>query len=368
MSSKSTKKEATSPSPAKGSLGQPRHPAVFITGAGGEVGHGLISTLHANGRNDIVATDLREFDQGTREMCNETYLADVCDRDAMERLLSMYQVTEIYHLAAVLSSRAEFAPEVGHQVNVGGTINMLQIAADQGRMYGSPVKVIFPSSIAAYGFSNIRQKMEAGSVGEHEFLKPRTMYGCNKLYCENLGRYYACSYRQLAADSLPNEDGNRGLVDFRCIRYPGLISADTIPTGGTSDFVPEMLHAAARGERYTCFVREDTRIPFMTMPEAIEATLKLASADVKDLSQIVYNISSFSPSAGEVAELVQQYFPNASITFEPDQRRQAMVDSWPEAVDCAAANKDWGFKSRWSLQSAFDEYLVPSILNRYEKS
>jgi nucleoside-diphosphate-sugar epimerase len=368
MSSKSTKEEAMKSSMAHGSLGHPRHPAVFITGAGGEVGHGLISALHSDGREDIVATDLRELDQTTREMCGGTYLADVCDRDAMERLLSMYQVTEIFHLAAVLSSRAEFAPEVGHQVNVGGTINILQIAADQGRMYGKPVKVIFPSSIATYGFSTMRQKMEAGAVGEHEFLKPRTMYGCNKLYCENLGRYYACSYRQLAADSTPNEDGNRGFVDFRCIRYPGLISADTIPTGGTSDFVPEMIHAAARGEPYTCFVREDTRIPFMTMPEAIEATLQLAAAERKDLSQIVYNISSFNPSAGEVADLVKQYFPTSTITFKPDQRRQAMVDSWPEAVDCTAATKDWGFRSRWSLQSAFEDYLVPSIIKSYEKN
>ena len=351
-----------------GSLGHPRHPAIFITGAGGEVGHGLISSLSAGGHTDIVATDLRELHEDTRSLCAGTYKVDVCDRGALDRLLAMYQVTEIYHLAAVLSSRAEYAPEVGHQVNVGGTINILQIAAEMGRMYGDPVKVIFPSSIATYGFSSIRQKLEAGAVGEHEFLKPRTMYGCNKLYCENLGRYYACSYRQLAADSLPSDDGNRGVVDFRCIRYPGLISTETVPTGGTSDFVPEMLHAAARGEAYTCFVREDTRIPFMTMPEAIETTLKLAEADRKDLTQIVYNIASFNPSAGEVADLVQQYFPDSSITFKPDQRRQAMVDSWPEAVDCTAAINDWGFTSRWSLQSAFDEYLVPNIQKQYESN
>ena len=192
------------------------------------------------------------------------------------------------------------------------------------------------------------------------------MYGCNKLYCEHLGRYYAHSYRQLATDSVAGKDKNRGVVDFRCVRYPGLISAETIPTGGTSDFVPEMLHAAARGEEYKCFVREDTRIPFMTMPEAIDATLQLAAAPRNELTQIVYNIASFSPSAGDVAELVKVYFPNAAITFEPDERRQAIVDSWPEALDCSAAETDWGFKPTYNLEQAFDDYLVPRIIKQYE--
>jgi nucleoside-diphosphate-sugar epimerase len=347
-------------------LGERRQPAVFITGAGGEVGHGLITALSGESSPDIVATDLRDLEQGLRELCAATYLADVCDRDALDRLLAMYQVKEIYHLAAVLSTRAELAPEVAHQVNVNGTVNILQIAAEQGRMYGEPVKVVFPSSIAAYGFGSLQEKTAVGAVTEYEHCKPSTMYGCNKLYCEHLGRYYAHSYRQLAKDSVQGDDKNRGVVDFRCVRYPGLISAETVPTGGTSDFVPEMLHAAARGDAYTCFVREDSRIPFMTMPEAIDATLQLAAAPRKELTQIVYNIASFNPSAGEVAELVKQYFPDASITFEPDERRQAIVDSWPEDLDCSAAHNDWGFTPKYIVEQAFDEYLVPRITKQYE--
>jgi len=349
-------------------LGERRKPAVFITGAGGEVGHGLISSLSGGEKLDIVATDLRDVEQALRDQCSETYLADVCDRDALDRLLAMYQVKEIYHLAAVLSTRAELAPEVAHQVNVNGTVNILQIAAEQGRMYGEPVKVVFPSSIAVYGFGSLAQKIEVGAVSEYEHCKPSTMYGCNKLYCEHLGRYYAHSYRQLAQDSVQGEDKNRGVVDFRCVRYPGLISAETVPTGGTSDFVPEMLHASARGEAYNCFVREDSRIPFMTMPEAINATLQLAAAPRKELTQIVYNIARFSPSAGDVAEVVKQYFPEAIITFEPDQRRQAIVDSWPEALDCSAAKDDWGFASTYTLEQAFEEYLVPRIKKQYESA
>ena len=347
-------------------LGERRQPAVFITGAGGEVGHGLISSFSDEGRPDIVATDLRELERDMREKCAATYLADVCDRDALDRILSMYQVKEMYHLAAVLSTRAEFAPEIAHQVNVNGTINILQIAAEQGRMYGEPVKVVFPSSIAAYGFGSLKQEREVGAVSEYEYCKPSTMYGCNKLYCEHLGRYYAHSYRQLATDSVQGKDKNRGVVDFRCVRYPGLISAETIPTGGTSDFVPEMIHAAARGEQYKCFVREDTRIPFMTMPEAIGATLQLAAASRHDLTQIVYNIASFSPSAGEVADLVKTYFPGADITFDPDERRQAIVDSWPEFLDCSVATNDWGFKPTYTLEQAFEDYLVPKITKQYE--
>ena len=202
----------------QGALGERRQPAVFITGAGGEVGHGLISSFSDEGRPDIVATDLRELDHKSREKCAATYLADVCDRDALDRILSMYQVKEMFHLAAVLSTRAEFAPEIAHQVNVNGTVNILQIAAEQGRMYGEPVKVVFPSSIAAYGFGSLSQKKEVGAVSEYVHCKPSTMYGCNKLYCEHLGRYYAHSYRQLATDSVQGKDKNRGVVDFRCVR------------------------------------------------------------------------------------------------------------------------------------------------------
>jgi nucleoside-diphosphate-sugar epimerase len=186
------------------------------------------------------------------------------------------------------------------------------------------------------------------------------MYGCNKLYCEHLGRYYSTHYRQLAADA------QRRGVDFRSIRFPGLISAETLPSGGTSDYAPEMLHAAAQGKRYDCFVREDARIPFMAMPDAIEALLKLETAPREKLSQSVYNIASFNPSAVEVRDLVMNEFPDASIQFDIDQKRQAIVDSWPEHVDDSAARNDWGFSPALDLDGAFGEYLVPGIRNRYK--
>jgi nucleoside-diphosphate-sugar epimerase len=185
------------------------------------------------------------------------------------------------------------------------------------------------------------------------------MYGCNKLYCENLGRYYANYYRWLAQDRVP------GAVDFRCIRFPGLISAETTPSGGTSDYAPEMLHAAAAGRPYACFVRPDTRIPFMTMPDAVEALRRLSAAEPDQLTRCVYNVASFNPSAGEIADLVHHAFPDARIHFEPDAQRQAIVDSWPAAVDITAARRDWGYEPMHDAESAFTDYLIPRIRARY---
>jgi nucleoside-diphosphate-sugar epimerase len=184
------------------------------------------------------------------------------------------------------------------------------------------------------------------------------MYGCNKLYCEHLGRYFARHYRQLAA-----QDGPSG-VDFRAIRFPGLISAFTLPSGGTSDYAAEMLDAASRGRPYACFVREDTRIPFMAMPDAVEALLALMHAPAESLTSSVYNVSAFSPSAGELARLIHRAFPDTAITFAPDARRQAIVDSWPEDIDDARARRDWGFAPAYDLEGAFNEYLLPNATRR----
>jgi nucleoside-diphosphate-sugar epimerase len=185
------------------------------------------------------------------------------------------------------------------------------------------------------------------------------MYGCNKLYCEHLGRYYAHHYRQLDAEPAT------GQVDFRSLRFPGLISAHTVPSGGTSDYAPEMIHAAAQGQHYDCFVRPDTRIPFMAMPDAVSAILKLMDAPRAALSQSVYNVGAFAPSAADFRDLVETAFPGASIGEAIDAKRQNIVDSWPDDVDCSAARQDWGLDPRFDLSRAFDEYLVPTIKARY---
>jgi nucleoside-diphosphate-sugar epimerase len=198
-------------------------------------------------------------------------------------------------------------------------------------------------------------------VKEDDWTHPTTMYGCNKLYCEHLGHYYARYYKQLAAETAA------GKVDFRCVRFPGLISAVTVPSGGTSDYAPEMIHAAAKGEPYACFVRPDTRIPFMSMPDAVEALLQLAAAPRASLTRTAYNVAAFNPSASEVAQIVSRAFPGSNISWEPDPKRQEIVDSWPAEVDDTAARRDWGFAPRLDFQRAFAEYLIPTIKQRYAR-
>ncbi len=335
-----------------------RKPVVLITGANGEMGHGLIHALHETSGYDLLALDIKDVDDEIGSLCRARIVGDILDQRLLERLVSEFEIHAIFHLAALLSTRAEFTPETAHEVNVRGTLNLLRLAVEQSRWHGARVKFLFPSSIAVYGVPRDLDPDHRVSEGEH--CMPTTMYGCNKLYCEHLGRYYARHYRQLAV----NED-HFG-VDFRSIRFPGLISAFTLPSGGTSDYFPEMVHAAAKGQPYACFVRPDTRIPFMAMPDAIDALLELMQAPQEKLTSHVYNIGSLDLNAGEMAELVRGAFPKAQISFEPDLKRQAIVDSWPRRIDDSAARRDWGFAPEYDLARTFEGYLVPNVRSRYE--
>src|SRR5262249_43572892 len=199
-----------------------------------------------------------------------------------------------------------------HEGNVEGTLRLLEFAQHEGESHGRPVVFVYPSSIAAYGLPDLATKTRVGRVREDEWNVPTTMYGCNKLYCEHLGRYYARHYKQLSAETLS------GRVDFRSVRFPGLISAVTMPAGGPSDYAPEMLHAAAQATPYECFVRPDTRIPFMAMPDGVGALLGLATAPRERLRRVVYNVGGFNPSADELRLRVEAAFPGARITYVPD--------------------------------------------------
>jgi threonine 3-dehydrogenase len=150
------------------------------------------------------------------------------------------------------------------------------------------------------------------------------------------------------------------------VRFPGLISAMTMPSGGTSDYASEMIHAAARGDSYECFVRPETRIPFMVMPDGVEALLRLAGAPKAALSRTAYNVTAFNPSAEEIRDVVRREFPSASITFDVDTKRQGIVDSWPADVDDSAARRDWGFLPAYDFHRGFSEYLIPSIRRHYQ--
>lgn len=330
-----------------------RKPVAFITGAGGEIGHALITRLTDAG-TPVVTLDLHPLDVDLARRVAREFTGSINDSALLERLLAQYEVVCIYHLAALLSTRSEFTPLTAHQVNVDGTLNLLEFAQHEGESHGRPVVFVYPSSIATYGLPSVDVKMRAGRVKEDEFVHPTTMYGCNKAYCEELGRYYARHYKQLSVDTIPR-------VDFRAVRFPGLISATTVPAGGTSDYAPEMIHAAARRQPYECFVRPDTTIPFMAMPDASTALVALAAAPRDRLTRTTYNVGAFSRSAEEIRQTVQAAFPDARISYRIDSKRQGIVDSWPADVDDTAARADWGFVPAYDYDRAFREYLIPTI-------
>ena len=337
-----------------------RKPSVLITGASGEIGHALIARL-ARGEPDrpIVTLDLNPLPPESARLVRQAVSGSILDTALLDGVHAQYEVDRVYHLAALLSTRSEFSPALAHKVNVEGTLNLLEFAQKAGESHGRPVAFFYPSSVAAFGLPSLEVKARAGKVAEDEYNVPTTMYGANKLYCEHLGRYYALHYKQLAADA------RSGRVDFRCVRFPGLISAETVPSGGTSDFAPEMIHAVAGGQPYACFVRPDTRIPFMAMPDAVDAIFRLMAAPRAALSRTVYNIGAFAPSAAEVEAVVRAAFPHADVSTAVDEKRQAIVDSWPADVDDSAARRDWGHAPAHGFASAFGEYLIPSIKTRY---
>lgn len=337
-----------------------RKPVVLITGAGGEIGHGLIEQLVHGGHASVITLDLNPLESGLARLVTREFTGSITDAGLLDRILSEFEIDTVYHLAALLSTRSEFTPVTAHQVNVEGTLNLLEFAQREAESHGRPVLFMYPSSIAAYGLPDLDTKRQAGRVREDDYNTPSTMYGCNKLYCEQIGRYYARFYKQLAAEP------QSGRVDFRAVRFPGLISAVTVPSGGTSDYAPEMIHAAAKGARYGCFVRPDTRIPFMAMPDGVQALLTLAAAPRVSLTRTAYNLAAFNPSAEEIRNEVLRAFPNADIAWTNDAKRQGIVDSWPEDVDDSAARQDWGFAPKYDFAAAFREYLIPTIKARYK--
>jgi threonine 3-dehydrogenase len=335
-----------------------RKKVILITGASGEIGQALVKSLVSQIDMPIITLDIAPLPEDIHSQVIALQ-GDIMDKSLLSRLVSEYEVDTIYHLAALLSTRSEFTPEAAHRVNVEGTLGLLNLAAEQSEWRSEPVKFIFPSSIAAYGLPDLDTKASYARVREWEWNNPRTMYGCNKLYCEQLGIYFSKYYRQLAAE-------RPVMLDFRCLRFPGLISAFTVPSGGTSDYGPEMLHNAAQEKSYACFVREDVRIPFMVMPDAVKSLLMLTNAPRASVVHCVYNVTSFSLSASEFRDTVLKFFPKAMITFEPDIKRQEIVDSWPADLDDSAARRNWNWQPDYDIQRSFAEYLVPNIRNMYQ--
>ncbi len=319
---------------------------VLVTGAAGELGIGLLRNL--------VSSKLYGLDLGSPKHWipdSVTWIkGDITDSDFINRVFKEIRPTTVYHFAALLSTAAEKNPLLAQKVNVEGSLNILNAARDLSTTK-NPVKVIFPSTIAVYGTSSIEP------TEEDKFENPITMYGANKLYIEKLGVYYSRFFQ------LTDQNPEKPLIDFRAVRFPGLISADTLPTGGTSDYAAEMVHAAARGEHYTCFVKPETVLPFMVMPDALRAIIELSEASTIN-EERVFNVGAFSVSARQIEEKVRSFFPKFEVEYVPNPGRLQIVDSWPRYLADGRAKRVWGWKAKYDFDRAFDEYLISGLLKK----
>lgn len=317
---------------------------ILITGANGEIGHGLINKLSEDTNNCIVALDLLRIENSLSPKVAEFHQTNILDYNNLEVLFAKHKFDVVFHLAALLSSSAERDPLLAHAVNTTGSLNLIYLANKFATKDHHTI-FMFPSSIAVYGMP---LEMLDRKISEEEYLLPRTIYGTNKLYVENLGHYFSSRNNNL---------------DFRSIRFPGIISADTLPTGGTSDWGPEILHSACQNKEYECFVEENSALPFMVMPDAVSAFIKLSTA--KGKLRHVYNVGSFTASAKEIAEIAKEAFGWEKIKYKPDEKRQAIVDSWPVNIDSSNAKNDWGFEADYDREKSFNDYLIPAIRDRY---
>jgi len=330
---------------------------ILVTGANGEMGHALIPEIKKKGHS-VVALDVSDTEDGLKKECVEYIKDTVLNRVLLTKLFSKYKFETIFHLGALLSTAAEKNPELAQTVNAGGTAVLLSAANEFATKNKNFVKFLFPSTIAVHGLPDTKTKSENTALTEEEFLNPITMYGITKLFAENLGVYYSTNYKML--------DNPDKLVDFRAIRFPGIISALTVPTGGTSDYGPEMIHTAAQGKNYESFVRKDTTLPFMVMPDAIKAIIQLSEAPKEKLTKKVYNVTAFSVTAEDIANMVLNVFPNTTISYNPNPARQKIVDSWPAGVDDSLARRDWDWQPDYDAKRAFEDYLIPEIQNKYK--
>ena len=335
---------------------------VLITGVNGEVGHVLVGELIKKGKYRIIALYRNNLDKLLITSIDKIIQGDVLNRSLLEKIIKENNIEIIIHLAAVLSTHGEKNPELAQKINVEGTVNLLEIATKESILRKKSIKFIFPSTIAVYGIPTLEIKNKTGKVSEEKFNDPITMYGCNKIYCEKLGKYFSKNYMLLSEINRDN------LLDFRCVRFPGLISATTLPTGGTSDFASEMVHAAAQGKKYECFVSKNSAIPFLAMPDAVNALIKICEAPRNKLTKLIYNVVGFAPTAIEIEREVNNFFPKAKIIYKVDQKRQKIIDSWPSDLDDSCAKIDWGWKAKFDFKKTFEEYLTPVVIEKYKSN
>ncbi len=296
---------------------------ILVTGAAGQIGAELVPHLRSLYGNENVVAVLHKAAGNPNLREGPVEVLDVSDASALTRVVKERRVDTIYHLAALLSATGENNPQLAWQVNMDGLRNVLEVARN-----GGISGVFWPSSIAVFGPDAPRK-----GAPQNAPLNPTTMYGVTKVAGELLCNYYSLKYG----------------LDVRCLRYPGLISSEAPPGGGTTDYAVEIFYKALTEGSYVCFLREDTVLPMMYMPDALKATAMLMRADPRAVPRhLGYNLGAISFSAGEIAKEIKKHIPGFTITYSPDSR-QKIADSWPMSIDDSEARKDWGWMHEYDL-------------------
>lgn len=302
-----------------------------MIGAGGQLGSELTKALvNTYGSDAVIATDFQESVKSTFDYCRFQTL-DVLDKDAIAHLIQEEKITQVYHLAAILSANGEKNPVQAWDINMRGLLNVLELAKEC-----KLDKVFWPSSIAVFGPNSPKT-----NTPQDAFKNPTTVYGISKLAGEHWCEYYFNTYG----------------VDVRSLRFPGLIGYKSLPGGGTTDYAVDIYYKAINKEHFSCFLQEDTALPMMYMEDAVQATLQLMAAPVSDIQiRTSYNLAGMSFSPQEIAESIRAHYPEFSINYAPDFR-QKIADSWPSSINDDCARNDWGWKATFGLTEMTAEII-----------
>ncbi len=308
-----------------------RNEKILVVGACGQIGVELTLQLRKMyGEAAVIASDLRE-EHPLLKGSGPYISLDIMNKETLHVLVLRYNITQVYLLAAILSATGEKNPLLAWHINMRSLLNVLDVAKEENLH-----KVYWPSSIAVFGPST--PKID---TAQHTIIEPSTIYGISKFAGELWCDYYYHRYN----------------VDIRSLRYPGLISYKSQPGGGTTDYAIEIFHDAINKKTYNSFLKEDTYLPMMYMPDAIRATIDLMHADADKLTvRSSYNLNGMSFSPKEIANEIKKHIPDFTITYEPDSRQQ-IADSWPQSIDDAAAQKDWGWKPEYDLSRMTEDML-----------
>ena len=314
---------------------------ILVTGAVGQIGSELTMALREKyGNDNVIACGRKTKPSETLHNSGPFEYIDITKRETIEKVVKNYSIDTIYNMAAILSAFGEEHPIICWDVNINGFYNIIEIAHKHNMS-----RVFVPSSIAVFGPETPRV-----NTPQETALKPKTMYGVTKVAGELLGDYYFKKFR----------------IDVRGIRYPGIISSVTLPGGGTTDYAVEIFYEAIKNKKYTCFVKKDTILPMMYMPDCIKATIDLMEADISKLKHHSdFNIASMSFSAGELADEIKKHISEFQCEYKPDFR-QAIADSWPQSIDDSVARDEWGWKPSYNLQSMTKD-MLEKLDKRYKE-